>query len=100
MPPAHLPALKAPTNASPGQRPGWREQTNVARPVGAQGSSAPTGRMAGRGTIPGALPRAGILRAVGAEYDQAFARYSRWGNFQTSVYEITFSCIELTWEAL
>jgi len=60
-------ALKAPTETSPGQRPGfWIESISV-RPEGAQGVLPPLqGGRLHRGTKPGALPRAGILRAVGA----------------------------------
>jgi len=38
----------------------------IVRPEGAQEASAPSGRMRKLGTIPGALPRAVTLRAVGA----------------------------------
>jgi len=37
-------ALKAPAGISPGQRPGCRRSSNVARPEGARGPSAPSGR--------------------------------------------------------
>src|SRR4029077_15810792 len=67
-----LAALKAPPDASAGQRPGLQEQTNVARPERAQESSAPSGRMEKLGAVPGALPRAGYLRAVGATRHRCF----------------------------
>jgi hypothetical protein len=63
----HLPALKAPTHASPGQRPGYRNPSIVVRPERAQGRpSAISGRTIFLCILPGVLPRAGMLRAVGA----------------------------------
>src|SRR5882762_2757956 len=59
-----VPALTAPPHGSPGQRPGFRNR--LVRPEGAQESSAPAGRKRYLGHVPGALPRAGMLRAVGA----------------------------------
>src|SRR4030081_967925 len=57
-------ALKAPPHGSPGQRPGFRNRS--VRPARAQESSALAGRKRYLGHVPGALPRAGMLRAVGA----------------------------------
>src|SRR6266576_212106 len=57
-------ALKAPPHGSPGQRPGFRNRS--VRPVRAQESSALAGRKRYLGHVPGALPRAGMLRALGA----------------------------------
>src|SRR6266550_8156397 len=57
-------ALKAPPHGSPGQRPGFRIRS--VRPARAQESSALAGRNRYLGHVPGALPRAGMLRAVGA----------------------------------
>src|SRR6266853_4318082 len=57
-------ALKPPPHVSPGQRPGFRNGS--ARPERAQESSALSGRGRYLGQVPGALPRAGVLRAVGA----------------------------------
>src|SRR6266403_3459459 len=57
-------ALKAPSHGSPGQRPGFRDRS--VRPARAQESSALAGRKRHLGHVPGALPRAGMLRAVGA----------------------------------
>src|SRR6266404_4572353 len=62
--PILVPALKAPPHVSPGQRPGFRNQS--VRPARAQESSALAGRMRYLGQVPGALPRAGMLRALGA----------------------------------
>src|SRR6267143_4538048 len=59
-----VPALKAPPNGSPGQRPGFRNR--LVRPARAQESSALAGRKRYLGHVPGALPRAGMLRARGA----------------------------------
>jgi len=63
-----LPALKAPPDSSPGQRPGYRGKTTVLRPEGAQEPSALSGRKIILDMIPGAPPRAGFLRAVGATW--------------------------------
>jgi hypothetical protein len=53
----HLPALKAPADASPGQRPEFRHRPNVSRPEGAQGPSAPSGRTSSLGaSLPGRCP--------------------------------------------
>src|SRR5438309_11672074 len=57
-------ALKAPPHGSPGQRPGFRNRS--VRPARAQESSALAGRKSYLGHVPGALPRAGMLRALGA----------------------------------
>jgi hypothetical protein len=56
-----VPALKAPSQASPGQRPGFRNQSDVARPERAQESSALSGRTMKswcdtRGVAPGWCP--------------------------------------------
>src|SRR6266550_5893977 len=59
-----VPALKAPPHGSPGQRPGFRNRS--VRPASAQQSSALAGRNRYLGHVPGALPRAGMLRALGA----------------------------------
>src|SRR4030081_3418246 len=59
-----VPALKAPPHVSPGQRPGFRNRS--VRPARAQESSALAGRKRRLGHIPRALPRAGMLRAIGA----------------------------------
>ena len=53
----HLPVLKAPENASPGQRPGLRHRSIVRRPEGARSPSAPSGRAIWVGTLyPGRCP--------------------------------------------
>src|SRR5467141_762619 len=59
-----LPALKAPPRGSPRQRPGFRNRS--VRPARAQESSALAGRKRYLAHVPGALPRAGMLRAHGA----------------------------------
>src|SRR6266404_3038906 len=59
-----VPALKAPPHGSPGQRPGFRDRS--VRPARAEDSCAVAGRKRHFGHVPGALPRAGMLRAVGA----------------------------------
>ena len=76
-----LAALKAPRHESPGQRPGFRNPSIVWRPERAQESLRPF--RAGRslaGTIPGALPRAGYLRAVGAKSSAIFPNRRKRGN--------------------
>jgi hypothetical protein len=80
----YLPALKAPADASPGQRPGFRHQPIVWRPEGAHGPSALSGRTKWPGgDFPRALLRAGILRAVGAMPSRTFkGREPPRGNFE------------------
>ncbi|SRR5712691_12944197 len=79
-------ALKAPPHASPGQRPGFWERPITVRPERAQGSpSALSGRKRYLGHVPGASPRAGMLRALGASTSlssrtekTATKRYMSW----------------------
>src|SRR4030081_3727650 len=59
-----VPALKAPPHVSPGQRPGFRNRSG--RPARAQESSALAGRKRYLGHVPEAMPRVGMLRALGA----------------------------------
>jgi hypothetical protein len=61
-----LPALKAAAHASPGQRPGFQNSLMAVRPEGAQVPRPFRADDITLGAIPGALPRAGTLRAVGA----------------------------------
>jgi len=63
-----LPALKAPAEFSPGQRPGNRDRSLVVRPEGAQAPSSLTERTIFAASIPGAMPRADHLRAIGANF--------------------------------
>jgi hypothetical protein len=62
----NLQALKAPSVASLGQRPGFWNPSMIARPERAQVPSALSGRTMTLAEIPGALARATQLRAVGA----------------------------------
>ena len=79
-------ALKAPPHASPGQRPGFWERPITVRPERAQGSpSALSGRKRYLRHVPGASPRAGMLRALGASTSlssrtekTATKRYMSW----------------------
>src|SRR6266478_1984059 len=80
---ASVPALKAPAHGSPGQRPGLRNRS--VRPARAQESSVLAGRTRYHGHVPGALPRAGMLRALGASTwlssqseKTATDRFMRW----------------------
>jgi len=70
-----IPALNAPVDASPGQRPGCSHPSPIVRPEGAQGPTALSGRsQIWRAQCPGRCPRAGILRAVGATISKDFNR--------------------------
>src|SRR6266566_7151856 len=78
-----IPALKAPPDSSPGQRPGFRNRS--VRPARAQESSALSGRKRYLGHVPGTLPRAGMVRAVGAS---TLAEFSIGETCYGPIYEI------------
>src|ERR1700747_234858 len=77
------------------QLPNGRTPTNLDSPAG---PSAPTGRVARRGAIPGVLPRAGVLRAVGAGKRTSFRALFPRENLQASIYETT--CRKIVGQAL
>src|SRR5260370_9447458 len=92
-------ALKAPPHVSPGQRPGFWERPITVRPERAQGSpSALSGRKRYLGHVPGASPRAGMLRALGASTPlssrtekTATKRYMSWALVAPDFFRIVWN---------
>jgi hypothetical protein len=86
--PAQLSALKAPPHASPGQRPGFRNQPIAVRPERAQESSA----LSGRATISGHDTR-GVAPGWYSprRWRDDVAVFSSGENCQNASYKITCS---------